>query len=144
MAIQELTRIPMWIAPFNDVIDDMRRKPFEWHDNDCGPALVGRVVEALTGQNFYDEYRNKYHDAESAYKVMRARGFKDLADLVASYLPEYEHPSEAKIGDIVAIKMDSQFKHALGIMNGETIIVMTPNGIGVMDRSNASRAFRVG
>jgi hypothetical protein len=75
---------------------------------------------------------------------MRELGFADVADLVAAYLPEYGHPSEAHIGDIVTIPVDTAFKHGVGIINGERIVTMTESGIGTVDRLVATRAFKVG
>lgn len=138
-----MKRLPGWRARFEAVIDDMRLKPFAWHDNDCGPALVGRTVEALTGEDVASPYRDKYHDAASALRLVRASGFDDLADLVASQLPEI-HPSQARIGDVAAFQMDSAFKSALGVVNGERVFVLRPEGIATMDLLQAQRAFRVG
>lgn len=141
----ELKRKPMWIRPFHDFIDEVRRKPFDWNGNDCVIALACRHIEVLTGHDLAGDKGSRFNDAASAYRLMREEGFDDLADLVAAYLPEYEHPVEAQIGDIVTIPTDTQFKHALGIVNGERVLTMTEGkGLGTIDRSLADRAFRVG
>ncbi|KQS79821.1 hypothetical protein ASG25_21775 [Rhizobium sp. Leaf384] len=140
----ELKRLPLWVGPFNDVLDEMRRTPFDWKTNDCACKFAGRIVEVLTGENIYAEFDGAYDDAESAYRVMRGAGFKDLADMVAAYLPEYGHPSEAQIGDIMAIPTASAFVHGLGVLNGERIFTLGESGINHIDRSAATRAFRVG
>ncbi|WP_223215734.1 DUF6950 family protein [Rhizobium herbae] len=140
----ELKRVPLWVGPFNDVLDDMRRKPFAWGDNDCGPAFAGRIVHVLTGVDFSAPYQGRYHDAVSAYRLMRDEGFDDLADLVATKVPEYAHPSEAHVGDIMTLPVDTPFRHALGVLNGERIFALTENGIGSVDRRIADRAFKVG
>jgi len=139
-----LKRVSLWVEPFNAVLDEIRRKPFAWGENDCGPAFAGRIVFALTGVDFGLEYAGRYDDASSAYRLMRADGFDDLADLVASKLPEHAHASEAHIGDIVTIPVDTVFRHALGVVNGERIFALTETGVGTVDRRLADRAFRVG
>lgn len=140
----ELTRRPLWVAPFGDLLDEIRRKPFAWGANDCACGFVGRVIETLTGANLYAEFEGRYDDATSAYRVMREAGFKDLADLVGSKLPEYEHPSEAQIGDVAAVPTEAVFGHALGVFNGERVFILTEQGVGSLDRRVATRAFRVG
>jgi hypothetical protein len=140
----ELKRRPLWVGPFNDVLDDMRREPFDWKTNDCACKFVGRIVEVLTGENLYAEFDGTYDDAASAYRVMRAAGFTDLADMVAAYLPEYAHPSEAQIGDIMAMPVTTPFGHSLGVLNGERIFTLAETGINHIDRAVAVRAFRVG
>lgn len=138
-----MKRLDDWRPRFEQVIDDMRLKPFAWRDNDCGPALVGRSVEALTGVDIAVAYRGKYSDAASALRLVRSHGFDDLADLVASLLPEI-HPSRARVGDIAAFEMDSPFRSALGVVNGERVFVLRPEGIGTMNLLQARRAFKVG
>lgn len=142
--MSDLRRKNLWVAPFNDFVDGLWRKPFAWGVNDCGPSFAGKAVEVLTGVDLYSRFAGCYDDAVSGYRVMRQAGFSDLADLVASLLPEYYHPSQAHVGDIAAVPVDTAFGHALGIFNGERILVMTETGVGTLDRSAAARAFRVG
>jgi hypothetical protein len=139
-----LTRVPMWVGPFHDAIDEIRRSPFSWKEHECAIGLAARVVMVLTGEDLAAEFRGRYEDAAGAYRVMREAGFCDLADLAASYLPEYAHPSEAQIGDIAALPVDTAFGHVLGVVNGDRIIVLGETILGTVDRSAARRAFRVG
>jgi hypothetical protein len=140
----ELKRKDLWLSDYHDLIDEIRREPFDWKGRECVLGLGARTVFTLTGEQLGAEYADRFDDAASAYRLMRELGFSDLADLVAFYLPEYAHPSEAQIGDIVTIPVETQFKHGLGVMNGERIITMTEGGIGTIDRLVADRAFRVG
>lgn len=142
--VMTLTRQPLWVGPFADLLDDLRRQPFDWKTNDCACGFAGRIVEVLTGVNVCAEFQGRFDDAASAYRVMREAGFKDLADLVASKLPEYSHPSDAQMGDIAAIPTETVFGHALGVFNGERIFILTEEGVGSLDRLTATRAFRVG
>lgn len=139
-----MTRRAGWIGAYADLIDETRAEPFAWGRNDCAVGLCARVVEVLTGVNPASRFAGQFDDAASAYRIMRAEGFEDLADLVASILPEYDHPSEAQIGDLVAVANDTPFRHALGVCNGERIFVLTETGLGTLDRRQAVRAFKVG
>lgn len=140
----DINRKPGWRGRLKVVVDDMRRKPFAWGDNDCGPALAGRAVEALTLVDVAAPYRGQYTTPRGALDVLAGAGFSDLADLAASILPEI-HPSQAKVGDIAAIKSGTALGHALGVVNGGgTILVMRPEGIGTVDLLDADRAFKVG
>ncbi|MGE6740255.1 DUF6950 family protein [Allorhizobium pseudoryzae] len=138
-----LERTPGWRRRFEAVCDDWKREPFSWGDNDCAVGLVGRLVEAVTGQDLTAQYRGQYDDAESAYRQMRRAGFTNLADMVASILPEI-HPSQAKIGDVAAFRTDSPFGFALGVVNGERVLLLREVGFGTLDLLEAERAFKVG
>lgn len=140
----QLKRVPGWLTAYHAAIEEIRRTPFSWDAHECATGLAARVVQAITGHDIAAPYRGRYNDAISAHGVVRDAGFATLADLVASILPEYGHPSEAHIGDIAAIADETPFGHALGVVNGDRIIVLTESGLGSVDRAKASRAFRVG
>lgn len=140
----ELKRLPNWRTRFEAAIDEIKFVPFDWSEqHDCGPGLAGRMVYAITGEDLTAKYQGRYKSAKGALKIMRSAGFDDLADLVASFLPEI-HPSEASLGDIVAYEMNSPFGFALGVVNGERVFVLRPEGVGTMDLLAAKRAFKVG
>ncbi|CAN7446914.1 hypothetical protein LJR235_002872 [Pararhizobium sp. LjRoot235] len=138
-----MQRLPKWRGRFEAVIDELKSKPFLWGDHDCGPGLVGNVVNAITGEDPAKPYRGKYFDAKGALRIIKRKGFANLGDMVASMLPEI-HPSQAKIGDIGAIKTDSAFGYALGVVNGERVFVLMEDGIGTVDLLQCERAFKVG
>ncbi|MFC6490907.1 DUF6950 family protein [Nitratireductor sp. GCM10026969] len=139
----DLRRIPGWRSRVEAVIDEIKYSPFAWGERDCGPWLVGRVVEAVTGEDLAAPYRGRYRTATGAVRLMQAEGFESLGDLVASLLPEI-HPSQAKIADIAAFADDSALGFSLGVVNGERVFVMGENHLGTMNLLQAERAFRVG
>lgn len=138
-----MKRLPDWRARFEREIDAIKAKPFAWGEHDCGPGLAGRLVFALTGEDVAAPYRNAYTDALGALRAIREAGFTDLAELAASIAPEI-HPSRARIGDIAAYRMDTPFGWALGVVNGERVYVLRPEGIGTLSLAMADRAFKVG
>jgi hypothetical protein len=140
-----LKRLPNWRARFEAACDAMKADPMSWGGNDCAVGLASRIVEAVTGVDCAAMYRGQYDSAESGLKLMRRAGFANLADMTASFLPEYpEGPCMAKIGDLVAIPTDTVFGFALGAVNGERVFVMTERGHGTVDLLTATRAFQVG
>lgn len=140
---QKIKRIEKWREPFSKAVDDLYTKPFVWGENDCAIGLVRKLVFAITEKDLAKEYENTYWDAKTAYRVMRKAGFENLADMVESILPKC-HLSEAMIGDLAAIKTDDAFGHALGVVNGERIIVLTEKGVGSVDLFQGDRFFKVG
>ncbi len=138
-----MNRLPQWRARLEMAIDDIKSKPFSWENNECGTGLVGNIVLAITGEDAAAPYRGAYNDAASALRTMKDAGFDNLADLVGSILPEILI-SEAKIGDIAAIKMKSPFGYALGVVNGERVFVLMEEGIGTVDLLECERAYKVG
>lgn len=138
-----MNRLPQWRINYENLIDDIRRKPFAWGYMDCLAGLVDPAVQALTGEEPFFRFRARYKTAKGALGVMRRSGFENLADLVASELPEI-HPSMCVVGDIVAIPTDDDFAYALGVVNGDRVFVISPNGLSTRDISEAVRAFKVG
>lgn len=138
-----MIRVEKWRSKFAEEADRIRTKPFVWGEHDCGVGLVGNLTQALVGENLAAEYTGKYTDAKSAYKFMKKAGFDNLADMAASILPEI-HISQAQIGDIAAVPVDTNFGFALGVVNGERILVLREDGMGTVDLLDATRAFKVG
>jgi len=142
--MQTLVRRDDWRSRLEAAIDAVKAVPADWTKQaDCGPHLTGRMVEAQTGVDVAAPFRGRYTTAAGALRVMKAAGFDNLGDLVASLLPEI-HPSQAGVGDIAAIADETPFRYALGVVDGERIFVLRPDGLGTVDLLAAERAFRVG
>lgn len=141
--MMELIRKPEWRSRFEVAVDEIMHEPFAWGKHDCGPGLAGRLVLAMTGVDLSAQYAGEYHDAASAARHLRRLGFLSLGDLVGSMLPAIP-PAMAQLGDIAAIAVNGPIGHALGVVNGERILILTESGIGTVDLLDAQTCFRVG
>lgn len=142
--MHELKRIDGWRARLDRALDEARRKPFAWGSHDCGPEFAGRCIEAITGADIAAPWRGRYTTREGALRVIHEDGFADLADLVSSLLPEHEHVSRARVGDLAGVPVDSPFVVALGVVGGARVFVLRPEGLGTVSLLQCSRAWRVG
>lgn len=131
-----------WHARFEAAVDEVKRRPFEWGRHDCAIGFVAHIVHAISGVDHARGFRSKYRGARGALLTMRRAGFDSLADLAASKLPEI-HPSQARMGDVVAFDDDGPLGASLGICNGERSLVLRPEGMATMSTLDAIRAFRV-
>lgn len=138
-----MKRLPDWPARLHAFVDSVKAEPFRWDGHDCAVGWAADAVLAMTGEDPAKDCRGRYQTARGAAKTMKRKGFDNLADLAASKLPEI-HVSQAKLGDIAVIPKDDVFGGSLGIVNGETILVIREDGMGVVPLFDASRAFRVG
>lgn len=132
-----------WHSRLNAFVDEVRRQPFDWAQNNCGEHFAFGAVRAMTDEDIGAHYRGRYTTAIGAVRVMRRDGHENLGDLVASHLEE-THTSEARLGDLAAIPDDSPFGYTLGIVNGDTVFVMGEDAVGVVPIEMATRVFRVG
>lgn len=138
-----MSRVKGWRAKFDATVDVIRLHPFDWKmQNDCVFGLAAPLVTAITGRAQAREFVGKYRTAEGALVEMKRAGYDSLADAVADRFEEI-HPSQARVGDIVAYKTDTPFKYALGVVNGERAFVLRDDGLGTMDLLEADRAFRI-
>lgn len=139
-----MIRLPDWAARLHDFIDSVKREPFSWDGGDCALGWAARAVEAQTGVDPVAAYRGKFKTAKGALAAMKKMGASDLAEAAALFLPRHDHPSQAQIGDIAAVPKDDAFGFTLGIVNGETILVLREDGMGIVPRTAATQAFKVG
>lgn len=131
-----------WRGRLAQYISDLRGEPFAYGSQDCWLFVAG-AVEAMTGIDHAKAHRSKYKTAKGALGIVKRAGADSIADFAGLYLEEYEAPIFAQIGDVVAIPTDNAFGYSLGILNGEQVLVVTETGIGVRDRSDVARAFKV-
>lgn len=81
--------------------------------------------------------------ARGALGDMKRAGAADTAEFAGLFLDEIEAPVFAQIGNVLAIPTDDAFGFSLGILNGERVFVVTPQGIDTRVGSESTRAFRV-
>jgi hypothetical protein len=132
-----------WHSRLNAFVDGVKRMPFDWATNNCGEHFAFGAVKTMTDVDIGSHYRGRYTTAAGAVRVMRKDGFDNLGDLVASHLPEI-HPSRARLGDLAAIPDDSPFGFTLGVVNGETVLMLGEHSMAVVPISQAARTFAVG
>lgn len=141
----ELTRIEgEWRARFAAEMDRQRQIPFSWGAHDCFLGLVTEAVRAITGADIGRGFRGRYKSARKAAAVLQEDGFASLGDLMASLLPELEHPSRAGVGDVGIVAHEGDVGEALCIVDASCLIVMTELGHGIRPREDMIRAFKVG
>lgn len=120
-------------------VADAARRPFVWGKHDCALFAAG-AVKAQTGRDPARGLRGRYRSAAGAMKHLRKLGHEDLGDLVAAQFQEIK-PAFAQVGDIAVVDGDGMA--ALGIVQGERIYVLRPDGLGLVPLTTARRAFRV-
>jgi hypothetical protein len=136
-------RLPDWPARLHEFVDGVKRSPFGWGGSDCLIGWAADAVLAMTGEDIAAPWRGKYKTARGAAGALKRAGFDNLADGLATVLPEI-HLSRARLGDLAAIPDDGPFGWSLGIVNGETILVRGETAMGTVPLDRATRAFRVG
>lgn len=128
-----------WRPALHEAIETTRREPFQWGERDCA-LFVADCVKAMTGLDLGFGFRGGYDDAVGAMKAIRRAGFQDLPAVAASFFEEI-HPVRAAVGDIAAIETAEGW--SLGIYGGPRVTVLRPDGLGSVDRSMVTKAFRV-
>lgn len=117
-------------------LNQVRAKRFRPGTHDCGLYVAGWVL-MLTGVDHGAPWRGRYRSMDRLYEVMRAEGFDSHVDYVASLFPEVA-PAMAQAGDLAVVD-----GAALGIVSGDRVFVLRPDGVGHVSRLRAQRAFKV-
>lgn len=130
-----------WKPDLIAAIDSARTEVFAWGTMDCA-TFAADCVQAMTTIDPMAGLRGTYHTALEAKAVVNSAGFADSVEMVASMFDEIE-PGMAQTGDIVSVASDDPDWDALGIISGPRIMVMAPDGLGSLPRTDALRAFQV-
>lgn len=131
-----------WRKRLGIYVDTLRRKPYAFGTQDCWLFVAGAVA-AMTGEDYAKPHRGRYKTARGALGIVKRAGASNMAEFAGLVLEEHASPVFAQIGDVMAIPTKDAFGFSLGILNGERVLVVTPNGIDTRDRSEATRAFKV-
>lgn len=142
-----MTRIHNWQSALSVAIDQQERLPHVYGQTDC-VMRVGINAAALLREPKHGEilaamerYRGRYTSLTGAYRVLRKDGLTPLS-LIGKHFDELDHPVMAGDGDIGALKQDG--KHwAFGTFIRGHLYVATENGIGILPRGLAQKAWRV-
>ncbi|WP_336801483.1 DUF6950 family protein [Kaistia sp. MMO-174] len=135
-----LQRIPAWRVALHEAIEAQRRLPFAWGEHDCA-LFASDCIRAMTGLDLAMGFRGTYRSAGGAHRALKRAGYADLVSLAAHFFDEV-HPMMAGAGDIAAF--DTPEGWALGVVAGERVAVLGPDGLATLDRSSAAKAFRIG
>lgn len=76
-----------WLARLQRTMRDWDGRPVVWGSSDCA-CFAGACVAAVTGTDPLAWWRG-YSSERQAHKLLRARGYRDLADATGSALDVY-------------------------------------------------------
>lgn len=130
------TRLPGWRPRLVAYLEAVRARPFAYGSHDCALFVAG-AVEAMTGFDAAAGFRERYDSLKGGLKLL-SKG--DHVALVGRLLEEIT-PAFAQVGDVAVIGEIGI--PALGLFDGETILVLRDEGLGRMPREAATQAFRV-
>lgn len=138
--MEALNRLPDWAKRYHDYVDGVKNNVFDWAENNCAFFAAG-AVEAMTGKNLAYGFKSA-KTSKALISLLNKKGYADLEELALDKLPKI-HISRAKVGDVAVFRTDDLFGVSLGIVNGETILVMSEKGMGLRPLFDAEYALEV-
>jgi len=103
---------------------DSGQRPFRPGRHDCALFAAG-WVKISTGRDLARGWRSTYRSLRRGRQLMQNAGFADHVAFAEAHLPEIA-------------------PQAFGIVAGEMIYCLRPEGLGLVPRSAMRRAFNVG
>lgn len=132
-----VTRKENWPSLLSGYLQEHRRKPFSWAENDC-MSFVSKCVERLTGHDFLKDYP-AYHDEESAKAVLEEHG--GIVEIITACLGRgHRNILQAKRGDVVIVKTP---EIAGGVVDdsGQSISLLSKEGLTTYPLKRAWRVW---
>jgi hypothetical protein len=146
-----LTRTTHWdTQEFHDYLLNYADVPFAWGTNDCCISAADAIL-SFTGVDLADDVRGKYHDAASAFALLKSlTGVSkptaaDACDHAAKRhgLVEYKYPLMAKRGDLVVAQNGDTLIAAVVHLNGSHVISVNELGLVRLNINYVVRAWSV-
>lgn len=132
-------RLPDWHPRLTAYLGKITPVAFRMGSQDCALFAAG-AVEAMTGHDPAAGFRGTYTDLKTGLKRLKAAGF-DSHVQIADRLFERVHPAFAQVGDLALIEVSEGY--ALGVVAGEMLACLNPQGLAWMPRSAAVAAWTV-
>lgn len=132
-------RLPDWQARLVIYLHAARLRPFAYGRHDCC-LFAADAVDAMTGVDIAAAWRGRYTTLRGGLRVLRRTGLADHVALAAALFPETP-PLMAEPGDLAVVPTNAG--PALGVVQGEAIYVLGPQGLGLVSLLSATRAFRI-
>jgi hypothetical protein len=111
-------------------------RPFRAGRHDCALFAAG-WVKLATGRDLARGWRSTYRSLTRGQRLLEEAGFADHVAFAASHLSEIA-PAFAQVGDLAVLE-----DQAFGIVAGEMIYCLKPEGLGLVPRGQMRRAFQV-
>lgn len=131
-------RLPDWKARLNAYVTACARQPYAMGQHDCALFAAG-AMEAVCGIDPAVLWRGKYITKSAGLRLVRRAGHADHIAVFAALLDEIA-PAYAAAGDIAVVAGEATA--LLGVVQGEGVYVLRPEGLGIVPRAMMQRAFR--
>lgn len=129
------TRLPDWRPRLVAYLAEVRTRPFAYGTHDCALFAAG-AVEAMTGHDLAAEFRGRYASLKEGLKLAKGSHLQILRQHFEPVPTAF-----AAVGDLALIG-EVGFP-ALGIFEGEMILVLREDGLGLISRAAATQAWKV-
>lgn len=140
-------RVDDWPSALASALVEGQRTPFAWGQNDC-VLFAGTVAEALTGEDPFAAYRNRYATPKGALRIVKKRTAAGTLRAAVTQELGAEIPAiQAQRGDIVLIEVEpvAGFGEALGVCDGAQALFLTePQGIVAYPMADIACAWPIG
>jgi hypothetical protein len=130
-----------WRSALYAYFDDVRRVPFDNDSNNCAQFVANGWVLVRPDDPFKKYRKCKTYNA--LLRAVKKDGFANHSAFFATFMREYDHPSQAKVGDIAVFATDDDIGEASGWVFGERVFVLRPDGLATLPLAQAIKAFEV-
>jgi hypothetical protein len=131
-------RTPGWRGRLVAYVGGVRGAPFRPGRLDCALFCAG-AIEAMAGVDLARGLRG-YRTLAEGRRRLAAAGYPGVGELVGAHLPAIP-PALAGVGDVVELREGEELVTA--IVQGPLLWAVTADGLGLLPRDRALRAWRL-
>lgn len=143
-----LTRTPHWATrELHDFLLQRANQPFRWGRNDCS-LFAADAIRSFTGVDLAADFRGYTTKAEAMAMIQKVTG-ADTIEAAAEYcakqhgLVEYQHPLQARRGDLVLVNDAGRRISAIVHLSGRHAVTVGARGLMRLSILNIARAWAI-
>lgn len=141
-SISNLVRLDSWDNRLEDIASTHASILPEWGASDCLMA-VGEAIQAVVGNNPFEQFHKKYRTEAGAAKLMRRHGCENVKQVFETFLGlEPVNRFSARRGDVGVMMLNDEY--VSGFICSYGFAIKQPHGIAFYPVSEIEQAYKVG
>ena len=132
-----MQRHPRWSEALQQLVEQYEGIPFKYGENDCA-LFVGRAIHAMTGEDLFTPYLQKYSTEIGAKRLYCEQGLSNFITTILNLNPTKS--GEPERGDICLFRF-AGVEH-LAVCLGMTCVLPTTNGLDYLRTEEVTHWWR--
>lgn len=136
-----------WRVNLFEYFKEVKRNEFDQDKFNCAHFIANGWLHLREDDPFLP-FR-KYKNFQTLFKAVKKLGYENYVNFYSTFLNEYEHVSQGRVGDIAVFRLSDLgldevlTNYVSGFVIGDLVFVQRENGLATLRLNKAWKVFEV-